>query len=39
VLGKGRVVADGTLDEVLAVDDPWIRSYFSGRTTIAARHG
>ena len=39
VLGKGRVVADGTLDEVLAVDDPWIRSYFSGRTTIPARHG
>jgi len=33
VLGRGRVVADGTLDEVVAVDDPWIRSYFSVRAT------
>ncbi|HWS75523.1 MAG TPA: ATP-binding cassette domain-containing protein [Quisquiliibacterium sp.] len=29
-LGKGRVVADGTLDEVRAVDDPWIRDWFAG---------
>lgn len=32
VLGQGRLVADGSLEEVTAVDDPWIRSYFSVRT-------
>jgi phospholipid/cholesterol/gamma-HCH transport system ATP-binding protein len=31
VLGEGRVVADGTLEQVTAVDDPWIRAYFEGR--------
>ncbi|GAA4413403.1 ABC transporter ATP-binding protein [Quisquiliibacterium transsilvanicum] len=37
-LGKGRVLADGTLDEVRAVDDPWIRDWFAG-TGIRAAHG
>jgi len=31
VLGRGIVVADGTLEQVRAVDDPWIRAYFAGR--------
>jgi phospholipid/cholesterol/gamma-HCH transport system ATP-binding protein len=36
VLGRGRVIADGTLDEVVQVDDPWIQSYFSSRAPSAA---
>ena len=36
VLGRGKVLADGTVREILAVDDPWIRSYFSVRTTVPA---
>ena len=36
VLGRGTVLADGTVREILAVDDAWIRSYFSVRTTVAA---
>ena len=35
VLGAGKVVADGTIDEVTAVDDDWIRSYFSVRAGLA----
>jgi len=35
-LAGGRVVADGTLDEVMAADDPWVRSYFSARTPDAS---
>jgi len=31
VLAGGRVLADGTVHEVMAVDDPWIREYFSVR--------
>lgn len=31
VLGAGRVAGDGTLAEVMAGDDPWIREYFSSR--------
>ena len=36
VLARGQVLADGTVKEVLAVDDPWIQQYFSVRTTVAA---
>ena len=36
VLGRGRVVADGPLDQVVRVDDPWIQSYFSSRAAPAA---
>jgi phospholipid/cholesterol/gamma-HCH transport system ATP-binding protein len=36
VLARGKVLADGSVREVLAVDDPWIQSYFSVRTTVAA---
>ena len=31
VLGGGKVLADGTVQEVMAVDDAWIREYFSVR--------
>jgi phospholipid/cholesterol/gamma-HCH transport system ATP-binding protein len=31
VLAHGRVLADGTVREVMAVDDDWIRDYFSVR--------
>jgi phospholipid/cholesterol/gamma-HCH transport system ATP-binding protein len=31
VLARGRVLADGPIDEVMNVDDPWIREYFSVR--------
>ena len=34
VLGRGTVIADGTADEVMAVQDPWIQSYFSSRHTV-----
>ncbi|MBM3483589.1 MAG: ABC transporter ATP-binding protein [Alphaproteobacteria bacterium] len=30
VLGKKRVIAIGTVDELLRHDDPWIREYFHG---------
>jgi phospholipid/cholesterol/gamma-HCH transport system ATP-binding protein len=33
VLGRGKVIADGPLDEVVRVDDPWIQSYFASRAT------
>lgn len=35
VLGQGRVIACGTLADMLANDDGWIRSYFRGKR---ARH-
>ncbi|MEZ5729471.1 MAG: ATP-binding cassette domain-containing protein [Burkholderiaceae bacterium] len=31
VLGEGKLIADGPIDTVRAVDHPWIRSYFSAR--------
>jgi phospholipid/cholesterol/gamma-HCH transport system ATP-binding protein len=36
VLARGTVLADGPVRDVLGVDDPWIRSYFSVRTTVNA---
>lgn len=35
VLARGTVLADGPVKEILGVDDPWIQSYFSVRTTVA----
>ena len=32
VLSRGRVLADGSVREVTAVDDEWVRRYFSVRT-------
>jgi phospholipid/cholesterol/gamma-HCH transport system ATP-binding protein len=37
VLGGGKVVADGSLQQILASDHPWIREYFSSR--MAGRNG
>ena len=34
VLGNGKVMADGTAEQVMAVDDPWIQSYFSSRQAV-----
>jgi phospholipid/cholesterol/gamma-HCH transport system ATP-binding protein len=34
VLARGTVIADGTARDVMAVDDDWIRSYFSVRTMV-----
>ncbi|MCL4700594.1 MAG: ATP-binding cassette domain-containing protein [Burkholderiaceae bacterium] len=41
VLGQGRVIADGTLAQVAANPDPWIRSYFENRRMLAegSSHG
>jgi len=39
VLGRGTVLADGTMQEVMAVDDEWIKSYFSVRTMVTANDG
>jgi phospholipid/cholesterol/gamma-HCH transport system ATP-binding protein len=36
VLAGGKVLADGAVREILAVDDPWVRSYFSVRTTVGS---
>jgi phospholipid/cholesterol/gamma-HCH transport system ATP-binding protein len=30
-LGNGRVIAAGTIDTMLAADDPWLQSYFHGK--------
>ncbi|HEY7743768.1 MAG TPA: ATP-binding cassette domain-containing protein [Burkholderiales bacterium] len=34
VLAVGRVIADGTVKEVMRVDDPWLQSYFRVRTML-----
>lgn len=31
VLGQGKVIAQGTVGEVVKVNDPWIKEYFSAR--------
>lgn len=38
VLSDGRVIADGTVDEVMQSNDPWIRDYFAARAP-AGRKG
>jgi phospholipid/cholesterol/gamma-HCH transport system ATP-binding protein len=40
VLADGRVIAVGTIDELLALDHPWIQAYFNGprgRNAVASR--
>ncbi len=41
VLARGRVLADGPVSDVMALDDDWIRAYFAVRATPerAATHG
>ena len=34
VLSRGKVIADGTVKEVMQVDDPWLQSYFRVRTML-----
>jgi phospholipid/cholesterol/gamma-HCH transport system ATP-binding protein len=34
VLGRGKVLADGPIDEILRSDDDWIKAYFSVRTMV-----
>lgn len=34
VLSRGRVLADGSVAEVMAVDDPWVSDYFSVRSMV-----
>jgi len=33
VLAGGTVIADGTVQEVMRVDHPWLRSYFANHGT------
>ena len=33
VLAGGKVIAEGTVDEVRRIDDPWLRSYFENHGT------
>jgi phospholipid/cholesterol/gamma-HCH transport system ATP-binding protein len=35
VLADGKVIADGPVGEVMRLDDPWIRNYFSARAPAA----
>ncbi len=39
VLAKGKVLVTGTLDEMRAVEDPWVHSYFHGPRAHAALAG
>lgn len=35
VLGKKRVLVEGTLEQMLDFDDPWVQSYFKGKRSRA----
>ena len=35
VLSDGKLIADGPVSEVMRLDDPWIRNYFSARVPAA----
>jgi phospholipid/cholesterol/gamma-HCH transport system ATP-binding protein len=37
VLGRGAVIADGSVEAITRVDDPWIQSYFSSRAGLPER--
>ena len=39
VLARGKVLATGTMAEMLAVEDPWVHSYFHGPRAHAALAG
>jgi phospholipid/cholesterol/gamma-HCH transport system ATP-binding protein len=39
VLARGKVLADGAVREVMAVDDAWVQSYFSVRRTVGGGNG
>ena len=31
VLGKKKVLVEGTIEDMLAFDDPWVQEYFRGK--------
>ena len=31
VLGQKRVLVEGTIEDMLSFDDPWVQSYFQGK--------
>ncbi len=31
VLGKKRVLVEGTIEDMLACEDPWVKAYFRGK--------
>ncbi len=35
VLARGKVIADGPVDAVMKIEDPWIKEYFTARALIA----
>jgi phospholipid/cholesterol/gamma-HCH transport system ATP-binding protein len=37
VLADGKVIAHDTVDNVMKLDDPWIRDYFSARASVARK--
>lgn len=39
VLARGKVVGDGPVRDIIDLDDPWVRSYFSIRTMAATPSG
>ena len=38
VLGQKRVLVEGTLQDMLAFDDPWVQSYFRGKRARSIPH-
>jgi phospholipid/cholesterol/gamma-HCH transport system ATP-binding protein len=38
-LGNGRIIAAGTIDTMLASDNPWLRAYFHGKRARAVMSG
>ena len=38
-LGNGRILATGTIEAMLASDDPWLRAYFHGKRARAVMEG
>ena len=38
-IGNGRLIASGTIEAMLESDDPWLRSYFSGKRGRSIRTG
>src|SRR5215207_4248935 len=38
-LGEGRILAEGTIESMLASDHPWVRSYFHGKRARALAAG
>jgi len=37
VLAGGKVIADGSVKDVMQVDDPWLQSYFRLRTMLEGK--